>query len=103
MRLHEHFLRSRLRTRDPGAATLFFIPAYLGRLFNWFWQRPHCDEEGAPPPPMCREEQVNHPCVHQQKMGSVTGAAQSSSDVYWVTGIEGFLGERYVARWVPGA
>ena len=51
-------MQSSLRTRDPGAATLFFIPVYLGRLFNWFWQRPHCDEEGAPPPPMCREEQV---------------------------------------------
>ena len=61
VKLHEHFLESSLRTRDPDAATLFFIPAYLGRLFNWFWQRPQCDEEGAPPPPMCREEQVIPP------------------------------------------
>ncbi|KAK9819148.1 hypothetical protein WJX81_000453 [Elliptochloris bilobata] len=58
VKLHEHFLRSRLRTRDPAAATLFFVPVYLGRLFNWYWQRPQCDEEDAPRPPMCREEQV---------------------------------------------
>ena len=61
MKLHEHFLRSSLRTRDPDAAALFFVPVYLGRLFNWFWQRPQCDEEGAPLPPMCREEQVEAP------------------------------------------
>lgn len=61
VKLHEHFLGSGLRTRDPDAATLFFIPAYLGRLFNWFWQRPHCGEADAPPPPMCREEQVQTP------------------------------------------
>ena len=56
--LHEHFLRSALRTRDPDAASLFFVPVYLGRLFNWFWGRPPCDEEDAPPPPLCRREQV---------------------------------------------
>ena len=56
--LHEHFLRSALRTRDPDAASLFFVPVYLGRLFNWFWGRPSCDEEDAPPPPLCRREQV---------------------------------------------
>ena len=61
MKLHEHFLGSGLRTRDPDAATLFFVPVYLGRLFNWFWQRPHCGEADAPPPPMCREEQVHTP------------------------------------------
>lgn len=69
MKLHEHFLRSSLRTHDPDAATLFFVPVYLGRLFNWFWQRPHCDEEDAREPPMCRSEQVQYlslsPCTGQ--------------------------------------
>ena len=69
VKLHEHFLRSSLRTRDPDAATLFFVPVYLGRLFNWFWQRPHCDEEDAPEPPMCRSEKVPYlslsPCRGQ--------------------------------------
>ena len=70
VKLHEHFLRSSLRTRDPDAATLFFVPVYLGRLFNWFWQRPHCDEEDAPEPPMCRSEQVQSVFVPLHRTGS---------------------------------
>ena len=58
VKLHEHFLRSSLRTRNPDEASLFFVPVYLGRLFNWFWGCPHCDDPDAPPPPMCRREQV---------------------------------------------
>ncbi len=37
--LHKHFLGSPARTEDPSQAQLFFIPVYLGRHFNWFWQQ----------------------------------------------------------------
>ena len=37
--LHRHLLSSPLRTLNPQQAQLFFIPAYLGRHFNWFWQQ----------------------------------------------------------------
>jgi hypothetical protein len=51
-------LRSSLRTRDPDVTSLFSVQVYLGRLFNCFWSRPHCDDKDAPPPPMCRREQA---------------------------------------------
>ena len=37
--LHKHLLSSPLRTLNPQQAQLFFIPVYLGRHFNWFWQQ----------------------------------------------------------------
>lgn len=37
--LHQHLLQSKARTEDPNQAQLFFIPVYLGRHFNWFWQQ----------------------------------------------------------------
>ena len=37
--LHQHLLQSSVRTRDPDRAQLFFIPVYLGRHYNWFWQQ----------------------------------------------------------------
>lgn len=37
--LHQHFLKSPLRTDDADKAQLFFIPVYLGRHYNWFWQQ----------------------------------------------------------------
>ena len=37
--LHEHFQGSPVRTEDPEKAQLFMIPVYLGRYYNWFWQR----------------------------------------------------------------
>ncbi|CAL8466706.1 g6242 [Coccomyxa elongata] len=37
--LHRHFSNSVLRTDDPEKAQLFFIPVYLGRHYNWFWQQ----------------------------------------------------------------
>lgn len=37
--LHKHLMESRVRTKDPAEAKLFFIPVYLGRHFNWFWQQ----------------------------------------------------------------
>lgn len=37
--LHQHLLQSKVRTEDPDQAQLFFIPVYLGRHFNWFWQQ----------------------------------------------------------------
>jgi len=37
--LHRHLLQSKVRTQDPTQAQLFSIPVYLGRHFNWFWQR----------------------------------------------------------------
>lgn len=37
--LHQHLLQSKVRTEDPDQAQLFFIPVYLGRHYNWFWQQ----------------------------------------------------------------
>ncbi|CAL8466705.1 g6241 [Coccomyxa elongata] len=37
--LHEHFLNSPARTEDAEQAQLFFIPVYLGRYYNWYWQQ----------------------------------------------------------------
>ena len=37
--LHKHLLGSPVSTRDPARASIFFIPVYLGRLFNHHWQR----------------------------------------------------------------
>lgn len=37
--LHRHFSKSAVRTEDPEKAQLFFIPVYLGRHYNWFWQQ----------------------------------------------------------------
>ena len=28
-----------MRTDDPEKAQLFYIPVYLGRHYNWFWQQ----------------------------------------------------------------
>ena len=36
--LHKHLLSSRVNTRDPAKAKVFFIPVYLGRFFNAQWQ-----------------------------------------------------------------
>jgi hypothetical protein len=36
--LHKHLLSSRVNTRDPAQAKLFYIPVYLGRFFNAQWQ-----------------------------------------------------------------
>ena len=39
--LHKHLMESRVRTKDPASKALSssFIPVYLGRHFNWFWQQ----------------------------------------------------------------
>ena len=37
--LHQHFLQSESRARIADEAALFFIPVYLGRHYNWFWQQ----------------------------------------------------------------
>lgn len=37
--LHKHLLGSPVSTRDPAQASIFFIPVYLGRLFNFQWQQ----------------------------------------------------------------
>ena len=37
--LHKHLLSSRVNTRKPEQAKVFFIPVYLGRYFNVQWQR----------------------------------------------------------------
>ena len=37
--LHKHFLESGVRSHEPEQAQLFFIPVYLGRHYNWFWQQ----------------------------------------------------------------
>lgn len=42
--LHQHFLQSPVRARSAAAAKLFFIPVYLGRYFNFYWQQ--WSEEG---------------------------------------------------------
>jgi hypothetical protein len=37
--LHKHFKQSVARTLDADKAQLFFIPVYLGRYYNWYWQQ----------------------------------------------------------------
>ena len=37
--LHKHLLESGVRAHEPEQAQLFFIPAYLGRHYNWYWQQ----------------------------------------------------------------
>eukprot|EP00884_Botryococcus_braunii_P014572 jgi/Botrbrau1/23115/Bobra.0243s0047.2 len=37
--MHEYLLTSPLRTHNPAEARLFFMPLYLSRQMNWFWQR----------------------------------------------------------------
>ena len=37
--LHKHFLESSVRAHEPEQAQLFFIPVYLGRHYNWYWQQ----------------------------------------------------------------
>ena len=49
MTLHEYLLNSTQRQQDPDKASIFFVPVYLARLFNWFWTRQHCTPESADP------------------------------------------------------
>ena len=49
MTLHEYLLNSTQRQRDPDKASVFFVPVYLARLFNWFWTRQHCTPASADP------------------------------------------------------
>lgn len=37
--LHQHIMSSDVHTDYPEKAQLFFIPVYLGRHYNWFWQQ----------------------------------------------------------------
>lgn len=39
VKVHEHLLASPLRTTNPAEAKLFYMPVYLARQMNWFWQR----------------------------------------------------------------
>lgn len=39
VKVHEYLLSSPLRTTNPAEAKLFFMPVYLARQMNWFWQR----------------------------------------------------------------
>ncbi len=37
--VHKHLLSSHLRTHDPDAATLFYLPLYLSRRINWVFEQ----------------------------------------------------------------
>jgi Exostosin family len=37
--IHDYLMTSPLRTSNPAEAKLFFMPLYLSREMNWFWQR----------------------------------------------------------------
>ena len=37
--LHKHLLSSPVSTKDATQASIFFVPVYLGRLFNHQWQQ----------------------------------------------------------------
>ena len=56
--LHEYLLNSPQRERDPEKASIFFVPVYLARLFNWFWTRQHCTPESTDPLTCMREPDV---------------------------------------------
>ena len=43
VKLHEYLLKSPRRQMDPDSASIFFVPVYLAKLFNWFWTRKHCE------------------------------------------------------------
>ena len=56
--LHEYLLNSTRRQRDPDKASIFFMPVYLARLFNWFWTRQHCKSEADSPLSCMKEPDV---------------------------------------------
>jgi len=59
--LHEYLLNSTRRQRDPEKASIFFMPVYLARLFNWFWTRQHCKSEADSPLTCMKEPDVRPP------------------------------------------
>ena len=43
---------------DPDQASMFFVPVYLAKLFNWFWTRQHCTSEDQDPLSCMKEPNV---------------------------------------------
>eukprot|EP00884_Botryococcus_braunii_P017223 jgi/Botrbrau1/4184/Bobra.0192s0044.1 len=37
--LHRRMMASRVRTADPDAAKLFLLPVYVGRYYDYYWQK----------------------------------------------------------------
>lgn len=37
--LHRRLMASRVRTRDPTTAKLFLLPVYVGRYYDYYWQK----------------------------------------------------------------
>ena len=58
VKLHEYLLKSSLRQMDPDKASIFFVPVYLAKLFNWFWTRQHCTSEDQDPLSCMKEPNV---------------------------------------------
>ena len=49
------------RVRDPELASVFFMPVYLAKLFNWFWTRQHCTSADDDPLTCMKDENVRIP------------------------------------------
>ena len=58
VKLHEYLLKSPQRQMDPDSASIFFVPVYLAKLFNWFWTRQHCTSEDQDPLSCMKEPNV---------------------------------------------
>lgn len=60
--VHQHLLNSEIRTRDPARAQLFFVPAYLGRYFNAYWQQWSTPGDAWDITKDCRPEHTDDEC-----------------------------------------
>lgn len=60
--VHQHLLNSEIRTRDPARAQLFFVPAYLGRYFNAYWQQWSTPGDAWDITKDCRPEHTDGEC-----------------------------------------
>ena len=58
VKLHEYLLKSPQRQMDPDKASMFFVPVYLAKLFNWFWTRQHCTSKDQDPLSCMKEANV---------------------------------------------
>ena len=58
VKLHEYLLKSPQRQMDPDKASIFFVPVYLAKLFNWFWTRQHCTTRDQDPLSCMKEPNV---------------------------------------------
>jgi hypothetical protein len=51
--IHRHLLNSPVRTHDPDKARLFYLPLYLSKRLNWFWNKRDPQVRFFRKPPRC--------------------------------------------------